>query len=517
VPRLRPARTHLAALAAIIWALGIADAVGQAAPDDPSLQPPEEAWNPGEPPRFEKKTTVYGNPSGFGAGKTGFVSVKPRKAKTKNAVRPLPPVATTRIKPVPPMAAANYVLPMPPALATTTAPDTTGAVRLPPPPKRSPEVDAYEPLGLRLGTFIVKPAVEISGGYDTNPARTKDGKGSGIMVVEPQLQVRSDWTRHELRADLRGSYTDYPSLPSLSRPNFESKLDGRIDLTSQTRIDLQNRLLLSTDNPGTPEFQAGIAEPTIFTTVGGTAGVAHRFNRAEIGAKVSTERTTYRDSKLTDGTFARNDDRDFSQYGVNVSASYELSPGFKPYVQLDTDNRVHDLAVDRAGIDRDSRGISPRIGSTFELSRLLKGDANIGYLTRNYEDPRLRELNGVVADASLIWSVTPISTATFTARSAANDSTEVDVSGVLVREFGVQVDHSFRRWLVLTGKLGFGLDDYIGSPRVDHRYAMSAALTYKLSPEMQIKGELRHEARTSNVLDQDYTANIVLLGVRLQR
>jgi hypothetical protein len=91
------------------------------------------------------------------------------------------------------------------------------------------------------------------------------------------------------------------------------------------------------------------------------------------------------------------------------------------------------------------------------------------------------------------------------------------VSGVLRRDFGTQVDHSFRRWLIGTVKFEYGLDDYVGSPREDQRYTVAGILTYKLSREMQLKGEMRRQWVMSNVPGADYTANIFLIGLRLQR
>ena len=42
-------------------------------------------------------------------------------------------------------------------------------------------------------------------------------------------------------------------------------------------------------------------------------------------------------------------------------------------------------------------------------------------------------------------------------------------------------------------------------------------LTYKVSREVQLKGEIRRQWLTSNVAGAAYTADIFLLGVRLQR
>jgi hypothetical protein len=401
---------------------------------------------------------------------------------------------------------------------------TTGSIGPPyapayaPKPKpKQPEIDPYEPLGIRAGSFILRPAIDLSVGHDSNPDRDPRPRGSPFYTVAPELQAKSDWDRHELRANLRGSYTGYTQDEQDDQPYFDAVVDSRIDVSSQTRAELQGRFRYATDTPGSPNFQADVAEPTPFINIGGTAGLFQRFNRLEVGGKVSIDRTTYEDSKLTDGTIASNDNRDLTTVGGELRGSYEVSPSFKPFAAVAIDKRVYDDAVGCFCVDRDSNGLTPRAGATFEFSRQLTGEASIGYTRRDYEDPQLETLTGVVADASLIWSATALTKATFTARTSVYESIETDVSGVLARDFGLRVDHSFRDWLIGTVKFGYGLDDYVGTDRVDNRYTLGAGLTYKMNRNVQVKGEARREQRESNEVGEDYIAHIFMMGLRLQR
>ena len=59
----------------------------------------------------------------------------------------------------------------------------------------------------------------------------------------------------------------------MSRPNVNGKADGRIDVTRDTRIDLGGRVLVGTDNPGSPNLPAGLAKLPIFTNFGGSVGL----------------------------------------------------------------------------------------------------------------------------------------------------------------------------------------------------------------------------------------------------
>jgi hypothetical protein len=75
----------------------------------------------------------------------------------------------------------------------------------------------------------------------------------------------------------------------------------------------------------------------------------------------------------------------------------------------------------------------------------------------------------LVFDASLKWQATGLTAATLTGSSRGEEVVLAGVSGALRRDIGLQIDHAFRRWLIGTIRFGYGLDDYIGSDRVDTR------------------------------------------------
>jgi hypothetical protein len=502
---------------------------------------------------------AFAVPAARGAGDTGFVSTNTkRKAKARPIAGTAPTAAATPVQLLPsetmkagqssssekkakqdktkkkaaPPAKTQRVQAAPrPARPDPSSPQVSRAQLLQArePPNGQPpippallrkkliiEEDPYAPLGIRAGAFLLRPAIETATGYDSNPARVSGGRGSAFVSVAPELSARSDWQRHELSADIRGSYTAYEATPEENRPFLDARVAGRVDVTERSRIDLEGRYRISTDNPGSPNIQAGLAELPIFTTIGGSAGVAHRFNRFELAVKGSAERTEYDDSVLTDGTIVSNAGRNYNQYGGQVRASYELLPTVRPFAQVDVDTRVYDLPIDAGGVPRDSDGIAGRVGTTFDMARLLTGEVAIGYLTRVYKDPTLPNLEGLLVDASLVWIPTGLTTVKLNARTTADESTLAGVSGVLTRTVGLQVDHAFRRWLIGTVRLGYGLDDYVGSIREDDRYTAAAGITYKLTRSWQVKGELRQEWLKSNVPGNDYTATIAQVGLRWQ-
>ena len=462
-----------------------------------------------------------------GAGETGFDSTgaigKKRKAKKKpGEPRPLPP-PPPRLPGAPQAAeghtSAQQIKVRAPYADAFKPPDA--------PPRRPapPPQDAYEPLGIRVGSFLLKPALEVTRGYDNNPSHVPNGPSSGYTVVEPTLKMQSQWSQHEFGLDLRGSYSDYDKLSSMNRPLLDTKAHTRIDVSRDTAINAEARLFLSTDYPGSPNLPVGFAKLPVFTSYGVTTGLTQRFNRLELTAKASVDQTRYQQTLLVDGSTSSNQDRDFNQYGGAVRASYEVFPGVKPFVEVGADTRIHDLPFDRDGLQRDSKSLTPRVGTTFDMARRLTGEISVGYLTRKFEDPTLPSLAGVVADASLIWNATGLTTVTLTASSKAEETVLPGVSGVLRRDIGVQVDHALRRWLIWTVRAGYGFDDYVSDPcscngfleRKDTRASLGTALTYKFNRELSLKGEYRYDQLNSNSPGSNYSASAFLVGLKLQR
>src|SRR5471030_574729 len=241
------------------------DAHAQLAPPNPDPLAPKLATDPRNPPRFQKFTrpeqTPLGPPAAFtppptsAAGDTGFDSTNGRKVKTKAKAKPkstdaqanMPaPIAISPYQ-KPPTNSAKAAF----ASAPGDPPVEIGPIRRKPTKHKAhtePD-DPYAPLGVHAGAFILFPAVELIGGYDTNPGHVPGGDAAALYTIAPELLAQSNWSRHELKADLRGSYTGYSpdQSPTLSRPNFNGKIDGRVDVTKNTRIDLETRLLVATD------------------------------------------------------------------------------------------------------------------------------------------------------------------------------------------------------------------------------------------------------------------------------
>jgi hypothetical protein len=476
------------------------------------------------------------------AGRSGFVSVGNRKVKVKlKPGQPVPPPApdaatlvatpaqlgTAALRPktrlirrgilLDPARAVELQRPLP------LPPDFVIVPPITPQRQLRVEVAPFAPIGIHAGNFYLFPAMEFTGGWDSNPQHATIAKSAPEYLLAPELLVLSDFDRHALTFNIKGSYLGYgstffPNSPVwLNRPSLDARVNGRIDIDRNDRIDAEGRFIISTDNPGSPNIQEGNEYLPVVLNGGATLGYTHLFDRIELTAKGMFDRFTWQKSFLTDGTYAPNGDRNYDQIGGSLRGSYEVLPGAKPFVEVYSDERVHDITVDSSGAMRDSDGQIYKVGTTFFFLPTLTGEVSVGRTQRSYRDPTLANVNGPLIDGAVLYLPSPLTTFKFNAATTTGELVVVGASGVLHRDYTLEVDHDFRRWLTGIMKLGTGVDYYIGMNRTDHRYFISTSLTYKFTRDIWLRGEFRHDWLSSNQYLADYQANLFLLSLRLQR
>ena len=491
---------------------------------------PVPTFNPAAPPKVPAQPklpppVVYPQKAATRPGAT--LPPLPDELPVNNPPAEVHPVSAANrpgaVVPVPPPEYYNYIANTPSVgtLPPTLQPPNTFALGQRP-QRLLPilaEPDPYAALGIRAGSFLLLPSLDLSAAYSTNPEHVPGGPPSAYAVAAPELKVQSDWARHSLSADFSGSYTQYAAnlLPSLNVPYMNSKIEGRVDVTRETQINLQLRGIINTDNPGSPNLSAGLAKLPLNFDVGETVGLTQQFNRLTMTFKGTFDRATYDNSMLTDGTISSNADRNFDQYAGIGRFAYELDPGFKPFVEFEGDQRVHDeqYRSQRAAarIGRRHRQSRHR-GQSVRLAHRRDGDRRRG--TR-LPGPDAADLAGIIGDGALIWQPTALTTAKLSATSQVYETVLAGASGELSRDLTLEVNHAFRYWLIGVVKGGYGNDVYPGAGLQDNRWFASVGVIYKLTRELAIDATVRQDWQIATQPGFVYDATSFLLGLHLQR
>lgn len=383
-----------------------------------------------------------------------------------------------------------------------------------------PEMDPYAPLGISVGSFKVLPAIEGLVGYDTNALRGASGtkyKGSRYYQVVPELSVRSDWSRHALQFDMRGTYSSYQDVDNANRPTLDAKLNFRGDIRQDSTLTLELKERIDSQRPGSADLSSAVKGRPLYFVSTGSAAWAEKFGYATATSTATIDRYDYQDATTFAGTTLSQKDRNYTAYGLKLRGAYELTPGIAPFVEVAGDVRVHDEKFDAATYRRNSHGATAKIGSTFELSRILTGEVSGGWGIRRYDDYRLSNLTGAVADASLVWQLTPLTKVTAKAGTEFVETVQSGSPGALSRKVSLEIAHDLLRNLTLTGTAGFTHASYKGINRIEDTISAGLKADYRIDRAWIVRGSYAYERSLSNSAATSNLAHVFLMGVRLQQ
>jgi hypothetical protein len=437
-------------------------------------------------------------------------------AEVDAALRPTTPSRTGsvgRIAPVAPLAPRSEVGPQTPRSATEPNPrDPQADKRV----EAEKEDDDYAPLGLRTGTFTWMPALETSAGRSSNIAGKPSALPGAVFTVAPELVGKSDWSRHELQIDLRGSYAATPVDHDYDKPNGQIQLRGRIDLSDEMRMDVrtgwswERQSNSSSDNPAETGVGSDLQTRTASLGITRDAGLIALTLRGDVERSDYSGGTTTTGAPL--GSEVQNNTRLIGALRATVG-----SPGsLRPFVELQASHRDYDQDL-ISGSRRDGVGAAVKVGAVADLGPTLRGEISTGWGTERADDRTLPVMSGWLLDGSLAWSPTRLTVVKVTAKTEFQPTTLAGSPGAVSRTVGLTLDQSLRRDLVATAGIAFTGKSYFGVTQDERDVILSTGLTYKVNRNLQTFVRGSWEKFGSNIAGADYSTAVVMLGVRVQQ
>ena len=381
-------------------------------------------------------------------------------------------------------------------------------------------IPEYQPQGMPFGAFRLYPALTGLIAHDDNIFRTDTNEVSDTFFqIAPRLSLESQSEGHFIA--LRGGVDvyEYSDASSESRTDWFVLAEGGTEVVQGTRIFGSVGYTDTHEPRGYFDEALNLAEPTPFDVFHADARIESKPNRFGVAVGVNYDQLNYRDSVLIGPGNTSNDDRDFDEFEVFGRVSYEFSPGYAIYAHAAHNTREFDLPLDRNGVNRDSTGYRVNGGIQMEVTRLITGEAYIGYLEQKYEAP-LGTDNGLNFGANLLWSPTP----TVDVRLGARHSiVETVVSQDFVpatdsnqKEITLGIDYAIRPNVILHGDVGYLDNDFTGTTRSDEITSFNVGGTYILNRYLSATAQFEHSERDSTIAGQDYSANIFWFGLGFQ-
>lgn len=387
------------------------------------------------------------------------------------------------------------------------------------PDARRPEQPGpYDPLGVRVGSFLVFPEMLLETVFSDNALQSpNDARRDNARAITSSLRFRSNWSRHLLEGGAHSLFSYYSEFDQQNDKDYGANLRGRLDVSRKTRIESAASYERTLEELSDTDSPAGAAERTPIKTSQASLQLSRQFNRLTALVRGVVTKNDYDDVPLINGGVANNDDRDYTEQQIVSRLSYGFRPGVAAFVEGSRNRRDYDSPVDDDGIRRDSTGYTILSGLTLDLGSKLTGEFSGGFARQTPKDSALEDVEGPIVNAALVWRATPLTTLRFNATSEIRETTSVDSAGSLVHTARLALEHAFRRNLIAGVSIGYEFEDFAQSHQEDRDYLAGLTAEYRLSRSLALVGRYDFTKSTSSVPDSDYIENKVRLGLRLRR
>ena len=374
----------------------------------------------------------------------------------------------------------------------------------------------YDPLGVRLGAFLLYPQLSVDEFYNDNIfAENDDEVDDFITRVQPELTLESNWSRHAFAVAGGG---DFGIFAQNSEQNFQdwfAATDGRIDVSRDIAVYLGGGAAQRHELRGSPDDVGGAdSEPTIYYNYNAFARYDQSFDRVGLTVDALFNRLDYTETQIDGGENVDNDDRDRNVYSTPVRLGFEFTPDYEGFVRVAPNIRRYDETPDFDGFDRDSWGYQAVAGLAMDFG-ITFGEIYAGYMQQFYDDSDLDDVNSPTFGGAMTWNATTLTTVTLAAERNVLETTAVGASSYVSTSGELTIDHELLRNVILSAGGAVTYNDYEGISRKDWFYLGNFGARYLLNRNLYLSAGYLYRHRNSDDVE-DFTQNVFRIGLQTQ-
>lgn len=379
----------------------------------------------------------------------------------------------TVARPVP--ASQSAKLPLTPA---SPLPDREGDAR-----------SEYEPLGLRLGSFVVNGSLSSGIGYLRN---TQDGN-EVFLRSSAAISAKSDWDSNSLQLDLGGALRQSISGIDEQLPEGNARLSGSFDLTNADRLSAAAGWTLRDDDGKVNTFSGTLG----YERVGGLVGLK---------SSLGVDRTLK--------------EADPSEDNVALSTSLRLSLDsgamLQPFVEVGAFTRRFDTVAAGDGLSRNGSGGEAKLGVAVSRDD-LSGEIALGYGYEWLDEAALKDISGIVGSASVDWKATELMDVSALLSTSFEPTSTSGASGVLKHTGDIGVTYALAPNAFVTTGAQLAYENYSGIDRDVLTTTLKAGVGYRFNRSVEVGLDGEHKIVHSSEAGGSYDESTVTATLTLKR
>lgn len=369
------------------------------------------------------------------------------------------------------------------------------------------------PVGIRLGSLRLTPSIDAGLGWTDNAEQANSGTPDRFYEVDAAVTVVSDWDRHELGMELRGSLRAFFNGPDNNQPVITGLSNLRLDLGGQTTAEIDGVYSFSREGRSSAENEAVTGRTNSVQGIGGRVSLSRRVSVIQLRGGIGVDRTVY------GGQTTSSQPRDNTVADATLRTSFDNGAVFEPYLEGGFLVRKYDQDCngDPSCFDRTSRGYFAKAGFTIDRGPKLRGEFGVGWRAEYLDDNRLSALQGLIFDGSFVWSPTRRDTVTVGGATSFAGTNIDGASGSILYAGDVRYAHQFTQDLVGDVQLGYTYRTYQGVDVVEKEGTGSLGLVWAFAKDAALLSRYTFSAFESSSDTRNYTSSLIEAGLRIRR
>ncbi len=334
----------------------------------------------------------------------------------------------------------------------------------------------YENAGIRAGSFMVRPELNEAFGYESNVLGRARPRGSTLLQTNASIEAVSAGSRVAVNTGLSVVDSRYLDLANQSFTNWSARLGGTYALGRDTAAILVSHDTLS-------QTQRDLDVPKLDAPLSygiDTARAEYRaiFNRLSLTPSVEASRYSF-DSGFAGGRIYDQSYRNRVVVTPGVVAAYDFATRRSMVLVVRNATAFFSRGTGAAP-KRNFDDLSVLSGLDYDVDGIVRVRALVGYESRSFVSKAYATIQAPVAELSLIYNPTGLTTVTGTVARRIQDSADETTAAVTALSASLRVDHELRRNVLLTAAVGVGQNDY-NSARNQTRVTANLGASYLLN------------------------------------
>jgi len=375
----------------------------------------------------------------------------------------------------------------------------------------------YESPGVQWGTINLRPELDESVGFDSNPVGLAHPKGSAVIETRGQVAASMDLPLTSFRLSANVDNVTYTDLSNQSYTNygFTAGFEHQFGLDDLTVNYSHQRVNVLPSGLNTANVQQPVALDL------DDAQIAYK---VQIGAGFITpglqvDRFNF-DNVPIAGTNVTQDINNRIVFTPSVTFGYEFATRRTAVLVIRDSDASYTESVPGV-IKRDYNDFAILGGVDYDTDAVLRFRALVGYERRTFNSSQFQSIEAPIFEATAIWTPTGLTTVTGTLARRIEAALEDTTTGYTENYGQIRVDHEFLPNVLLYGVAGYYIDQYptFGNQRLA---SVGVGGNWLLNRNVQLGAGYDFVARTTgsssseNALGPSYVDHRFLLSLKLR-